>query len=218
MHEIVRARSRPLSTSSSGVEAFDLRVAVMCEMKGAEPVWRKNENQAGQPRNRIVQPARTECRPVHRLVQGGEEEHQDDAVRHQRNWQQKAAAAPCDGQPGQKEQAGMAREMLQARGVGWRGKCLGGFVSGHPSDMDRLEEGRHRRLLTASDMVGCAWQVRARSSAEPPNSISTATSWIISPAPKPTMWTPSTRSVLACRRGSSRSRRCAAWRAPGHWR
>ncbi len=51
--------------------------------------------------------------------------------------------------------------------------------------------------FTASDIVGCAWQVRARSSAEPPNSISTAASWIISPAPKPTMWTPSTRSVLA---------------------
>ena len=42
--------------------------------------------------------------------------------------------------------------------------------------------------FTASDMVGWAWQVRARSSDEPPNSISTATSWIISPAPKPTMW------------------------------
>jgi hypothetical protein len=41
--------------------------------------------------------------------------------------------------------------------------------------------------FTASDIVGWAWQVRARSSAEPPNSISTAASWIISPAPKPTM-------------------------------
>ena len=41
--------------------------------------------------------------------------------------------------------------------------------------------------FTDSDMVGCAWQVRARSSAEPPNSISTAASWIISPAPKPRM-------------------------------
>jgi hypothetical protein len=49
--------------------------------------------------------------------------------------------------------------------------------------------------FTASDIVGCAWQVRARSSDEPPNSISTAASWIISPAPAPTMWTPSTRSV-----------------------
>lgn len=35
---------------------------------------------------------------------------------------------------------------------------------------------------TASDMVGWAWQVRARSSDEPPNSIRTASSWIISPA------------------------------------
>ena len=35
---------------------------------------------------------------------------------------------------------------------------------------------------TASDMVGWAWQVRARSSDDPPNSISTASSWIISPA------------------------------------
>ncbi len=35
---------------------------------------------------------------------------------------------------------------------------------------------------TASDMVGWAWQVRAKSSDEPPNSISTASSWIISPA------------------------------------
>jgi hypothetical protein len=41
--------------------------------------------------------------------------------------------------------------------------------------------------FTTSDIVGWAWQVRARSSAEPPNSISTAASWIISPAPKPTM-------------------------------
>ena len=37
--------------------------------------------------------------------------------------------------------------------------------------------------LTASDMVGWAWQVRARSSEEPPNSITTAASWISSPAP-----------------------------------
>jgi hypothetical protein len=40
---------------------------------------------------------------------------------------------------------------------------------------------------TASDNVGCAWQVRARSSDEPPNSISTAASWINSPAPIPMM-------------------------------
>src|SRR3954454_23060271 len=54
--------------------------------------------------------------------------------------------------------------------------------------------------LTASERVGWAWQVRARSSAEPPNSISTAASWIISPASAPTMWTPSTRSVFASAR------------------
>ena len=42
--------------------------------------------------------------------------------------------------------------------------------------------------------------MRARSSAEPPNSISTAASWIISPAPKPTICTPSTRSVAASAR------------------
>src|SRR5437868_220185 len=41
--------------------------------------------------------------------------------------------------------------------------------------------------LTASDRVGWAWQVRARSSAEPPNSISTTASWIISPASAPMM-------------------------------
>ena len=54
--------------------------------------------------------------------------------------------------------------------------------------------------LMASERVGWAWQVRARSSAEPPNSISTAASWIISPASRPTMCTPSTRSVFASAR------------------
>ncbi len=34
---------------------------------------------------------------------------------------------------------------------------------------------------TDSDSVGCAWHTRARSSAAPPNSISTETSWISSP-------------------------------------
>ena len=50
--------------------------------------------------------------------------------------------------------------------------------------------------FTASDSVGWAWQVRARSSDEPPNSIGTAASAIRSPASAPMMWTPSTRSVL----------------------
>src|SRR6201985_3647183 len=54
--------------------------------------------------------------------------------------------------------------------------------------------------LTASERVGWAWQVRARSSAEPPNSINTAASWIISPASAPIIWTPSTRSVFASAR------------------
>src|SRR5690554_2909744 len=48
-----------------------------------------------------------------------------------------------------------------------------------------LENVARAASLTASDIVGCAWQVRARSSEEPPNSIRTAASWIISPAPKP---------------------------------
>src|SRR6266478_3779990 len=54
--------------------------------------------------------------------------------------------------------------------------------------------------LIASERVGWAWQVRARSSAEPPNSIRMAASWIISPASRPTMCTPSTRSVFASAR------------------
>ena len=47
--------------------------------------------------------------------------------------------------------------------------------------------------FTASVKVGCARQVRARSSAEPPNSMSTAASAIISLAFAETMCTPSTR-------------------------
>src|ERR1700716_2359927 len=54
--------------------------------------------------------------------------------------------------------------------------------------------------LMASERVGWAWQVRAKSSAEPPNSIRTAASWIISPASRPTICTPSTRSVFASAR------------------
>ena len=51
--------------------------------------------------------------------------------------------------------------------------------------------------FTASFSVGCAWQVRAKSSAEPPNSISTAASAIMVPASAPRICTPSTRSVAA---------------------
>ena len=39
--------------------------------------------------------------------------------------------------------------------------------------------------FTASVSVGCAWQVRARSSADPPNSISTAASAIMLPGIRP---------------------------------
>src|SRR5438105_2376421 len=54
--------------------------------------------------------------------------------------------------------------------------------------------------LTASVSVGWAWQVRAMSSDEAPNSIATAASAIMLPASGPRMCTPSTRSVLASAR------------------
>ncbi len=54
--------------------------------------------------------------------------------------------------------------------------------------------------LTASVSVGCAWQVRARSSAEPPNSMITAASAIISLAWAAIMCTPRMRSVSASAR------------------
>ena len=50
--------------------------------------------------------------------------------------------------------------------------------------------------FTASDRVGWAWQVRAMSSAEAPNSIATPHSAISSPASGPMMWAPRTRSVV----------------------
>src|SRR5690606_6906677 len=52
----------------------------------------------------------------------------------------------------------------------------------------------------ASDGEGGPWVVRARSSEEPENSISTVSSWIISPAFLPMMWAPRTRSVLTSER------------------
>src|SRR6516225_8067124 len=54
--------------------------------------------------------------------------------------------------------------------------------------------------FTASVNVGWGWQVRAMSSDAAPNSMATAASAIILPASAPTMWTPSTRSVLASAR------------------
>src|SRR5215210_4332437 len=51
--------------------------------------------------------------------------------------------------------------------------------------------------FTASVSVGWAWQVRAMSSDDAPNSIATAHSMTRLPASGPTMWTPSTRSVVA---------------------
>src|SRR5215813_13840756 len=51
--------------------------------------------------------------------------------------------------------------------------------------------------LTASGSVGCAWQVRAISSAAAPNSMATAASAIMLPASGHRIWTPSTRSLLA---------------------
>src|SRR5690606_8682058 len=54
--------------------------------------------------------------------------------------------------------------------------------------------------LTASDRVGCAWQMRAMSSAAPRNSMMVTASAISSEAIGPTMCTPSTSSVLASAR------------------
>src|SRR5262249_11575135 len=54
--------------------------------------------------------------------------------------------------------------------------------------------------FTASVNVGWGWQVRAISSDAAPNSMATAASAIMLPASAPTMWTPSTRSVLASAR------------------
>src|SRR5262249_31382652 len=51
--------------------------------------------------------------------------------------------------------------------------------------------------LIASLKVGCAWQVRAMSSADAPNSMAMAASPIMLPASGPRICTPSTRSVLA---------------------
>ena len=51
--------------------------------------------------------------------------------------------------------------------------------------------------LTASENVGCAWQVLAISSELAPNSIAIAISAINSPAWGPIKWTPSTLSVVA---------------------
>ena len=49
--------------------------------------------------------------------------------------------------------------------------------------------------FTASASEGCAWQVRAMSSADAPNSIAIATSAISSPAFGPIRCAPSTLSV-----------------------
>src|ERR1700683_1742065 len=54
--------------------------------------------------------------------------------------------------------------------------------------------------LTASLTVGWAWQVRAMSSAEAPNSMAIAASAIMVSASGPRMWMPSTASVLASAR------------------
>src|SRR6266496_2888377 len=51
--------------------------------------------------------------------------------------------------------------------------------------------------FSASLNVGWAWEVRAMSSAEAPNSSASAASAIIVPASGPMMWTPSTRSFAA---------------------
>ena len=50
--------------------------------------------------------------------------------------------------------------------------------------------------IIASDSVGCAWIVRRRSSTTAPISIASVASAIRSPAPLPTMWTPSSSPVL----------------------
>src|SRR5262245_20792649 len=54
--------------------------------------------------------------------------------------------------------------------------------------------------FTASFNVGCAWQMRARSSAEPPNAISVTASAIMVPASAPMICTPSTRSEVSSAR------------------
>src|SRR5204863_3680507 len=53
---------------------------------------------------------------------------------------------------------------------------------------------------SASERVGCGWQVRATSSEAARNSIATQYSAIISPTCGPIMWTPRTSSVLASAR------------------
>src|SRR6476620_9872455 len=54
--------------------------------------------------------------------------------------------------------------------------------------------------FTASGSVGCAWHVRAMSSAEAPNSIAMVASAIMLPASAQKRCTPSTRSVFASAR------------------
>src|ERR1700689_4626800 len=94
---------------------------------------------------------------------------------------------------------------MDGRGIGERSDAvLRTAMPGH-------DEGDNQKLiarlatasaasLIASVSVGWAWQVRAMSSDEAPNSMAMAASPIMLPASGPRMCTPSTRSVLASAR------------------
>src|SRR5690349_7623956 len=88
---------------------------------------------------------------------------------------------------------------------------IGPATSGRTSWRPPQGDGKNQKLiarlstasaasLIASVSVGWAWQVRAISSDEAPNSIATAASPIILPASGPRICTPSTRPVLALAR------------------
>ena len=76
-----------------------LREAVMGEVKGPEIGRWENQDSAADPGDRVVQPARAEGRAVDGLVQGREEEDQDQAVA-ERGREQPGPARGLRDQPG----------------------------------------------------------------------------------------------------------------------
>ena len=138
MHEIVGPGLDALQLQL-GVEPLDLRVAVMGEVEGAEPVRRQEQDEAGDPGDSVVQAAGAEGGAVHRFVQGREEEDERDAVQDERGEKQERSAAKDHQRARREEQSDMADEMDEAGSVGRltaNGRCSRpcSHICGRPED------------------------------------------------------------------------------------
>ncbi len=98
-----------------GIVLGILGVAVVGEMEIAEPVRRERNGEAAESRHRVIQPLRLKSRPVHRLVQQGEQEHDENALRQH---QHRPVRYPCRDQGAEDDdRTEMTGELEQARPV-----------------------------------------------------------------------------------------------------